>query len=889
MDKATSYPFASPHNQNHLLSSFVQLAQQSALWQRDKLTALHNLLSSIAHHLQLQSAEVWLNNQDNSGLYLETRYSDHDVPTLETSTIPFERHARFFQQIRAQAVVTLDNLNPQDNGTPFSENGPGAYILVSLLKEGRFIGVASFRHADNNHVWQGEETQYLLAATGLIAPILIHNHLHDSEQLYQSLFNNLSDAAFILVENYFADCNPAALEMFGCKHSQIVGQTPYKFSPLRQTCGRLSSEKAMEKISSAFSGRGQSFEWRHMRLDGSEFDAEVTLSSVKINDVPHVLAIVRDIDERKKREAQIHKIMSLQKAMFNAASYGIFSINLDGIIQTFNKAAERMLGYQAHEVVDIHSPEIFHDPIESVEFSKKIARFSEEFIEPSSDLFVSQAKYGQIEEYEWSCMTKEGKRFPAHLSLSALREENGEITGYLGILSDITETKRAQEDLIRSKQELEYRANHDSLTGLPNRSRLHDAAKQAIQLANVQGHQTALLLLDLDRFKEVNDTLGHYAGDLLLQTLGNRLWEIVKAHQAQLYRLGGDEFAILIPAVKTTADAVNVGDIINNAVRRPIEIEGVSLELSGSIGLACFPVHGDNSDSLLRCADVAMYRAKSSATGTIVYDPCLDSHTPRRLAIMSELGKAIREEQLILYFQPRVDLETNLCVGCEALIRWQHPTLGLIEPEEFIPLAEMSDLIRPLSMWVLRSALHHARLWLRSGLEICVAVNLSARNLLDNNYPEYIKQLLNEYQVPPHLLDIEITESAIMSDPDRSIKVVNKIHELGVSLAIDDFGTGYSSLSYLKRLPVQLLKIDRSFVQDLIHDEQDAAIVRSTIGLAHSFGLKVVAEGVEDFKTLQELRALGCEYGQGYYFKYPVPGPQFRKWLEVQDFEDAAV
>ena len=280
-----------------------------------------------------------------------------------------------------------------------------------------------------------------------------------------------------------------------------------------------------------------------------------------------------------------------------------------------------------------------------------------------------------------------------------------------------------------------------------------------------------------------------------------------------------------------------------------------------------------------------MYRAKSNTESTIIYDPSLDTHTPRRLAIMTDLGKAIREDQLILYFQPRISLKTGKCESCEALIRWRHPSFGLIEPEEFIPLAEMSDIIHPLSMWVLRQALHAIKTWEGRGHNIGVSINISARNLLDMRYPEYLRQLMEEYQIEADQLEIEITESAFISDPDRSLKVINRIHELGVGLTIDDFGTGYSSLSYLKRLPLNFLKIDRSFIQDLTLDDQDAVIVKSTIDLAHSFGLQVVAEGVEDEKTYLALRQHGCEYGQGYYFKYPQPLTEFLNWLKEPNYE----
>ena len=861
-----------------------QLLQNQKLWQNNTGAAFKYLLEQVCFYLDLQAANIWLEDDSQTCLYCEITHNTNKNLFIDRSKIEYTQYPQFFDNIQHSSVLLFDQQHQNIKNNIF-DNSLHASALLTINKQGQAIGVISLSAKSQLKTWQPEEHYFLITIASLASQIIAQNTLYEHEQLYRTLFNNLGDASFVLADNTVVDCNPAALTMFRCTAEQIIGKAPKEFSPALQPNGQSSVEQSKIKTLLALKGKKQSFEWLHRRYDGTTFIADVTLSSIEINAIQYIIATVRDISDRKQKEESIQKMHAMQQAIFDAASYGIISTNREGIIQTFNKSAEKLLGYHANDVINKESLCLFHEPIEILETPGFGNDNGREHNEELTHKLLGNAKHGGIEEREWVYITKNGERFPGQLSLTALKEENGDISGYIGIVSDITEQKIAERDLLRSKQELEYRANHDDLTGLPNRSRLHENASTAIQLAEIQKHKTALLLLDLNRFKEVNDTLGHYAGDQLLQKLANRIRECLDNHQSQLYRLGGDEFAIIIPSVKTITDALVIGEEVNESLRKPIEVEGVTLELGGSIGVACYPDHGDNSDALLRCADVAMYRAKNNVSNTLVYDPCLDSHTPRRLSIMSELGKAIREDQLILYFQPRVDLNTNRCVGCEALVRWQHPTLGLIEPEEFIPLAEMSDLIRPLSMWVLRSALHHLRLWHQQGFELTVSVNVSTRNLLDLNYPEQLKQLLDEYQIAPQYLDIEITESAIISDPDRSLKVVDKIHELGVCLAIDDFGTGYSSLSYLKRLPVQLLKIDRSFVQDLTHDEHDATIVSSTISLAHSFNLKVVAEGVESIETFHELKQLSCEYGQGYYFKYPVPNHEFISWLKVQDFE----
>ncbi|HVK98714.1 MAG TPA: EAL domain-containing protein, partial [Dongiaceae bacterium] len=424
--------------------------------------------------------------------------------------------------------------------------------------------------------------------------------------------------------------------------------------------------------------------------------------------------------------------------------------------------------------------------------------------------------------------------------------------------------------------------NHDSLTGLPNRDFLHEQAARAVVQAAGNRCHLAFLLMDLNRFKEVNDTLGHSIGDHLLKLLAIRLQKLLEPLGATPYRLGGDEFAVMTGLLSSQQDAYDVAMKVSESLRQPISVEGISLELGASIGISLYPDHGSDSHQMLRCADVAMYYAKTHGTGIAFYENAQDSNSPRRLTMMAELGTAIRENQLVLHYQPRIDLDSGLCTGCEALLRWQHPKHGMIPPGDFIPAAEMSDIIHPLSQWVLRNALEQVQRWQQAGLSLAVAVNLSARNLADRQCPDKIAQLLQAYAVPPHLLEIEITESALINDPDRAMQVVDRIHQLGIPLAIDDFGTGYSSLSYLKRLPIDTLKIDRSFVKDMRENEADAVIVRSTIALAHSFGLKVVAEGVEDIATLDSLRLLSCDQAQGFGIARPLPLAAFMDWLNQQ-------
>ena len=489
---------------------------------------------------------------------------------------------------------------------------------------------------------------------------------------------------------------------------------------------------------------------------------------------------------------------------------------------------------------------------------------------------VKQALLGEEISFEWQHKRWNNELFDAEVTLSRVIIE-GEYC-VMATVRDISDRRMAEEALLESQRQLEYRATHDTLTDLPNRESLHQSASYAIMEASLQQKKIAVLLLDLNRFKDVNDTLGHRIGDVLLRQVATRLAAVLENQEAQLYRLGGDEFAVMLKNIDDPERASELAQQLNSSVQQPIEVEAMQLEMGASIGIALFPEHGENSHALLRCADVAMYYSKTHGQAHAFYDVNFDSHSTQRLVMLADLNMALRENHLLLHYQPRIDLQKGVCTGCEALLRWHHPQHGMVPPGDFIPLAEMTEIIHPLSLWVFRTALQQVRSWMNQGYEIPVAINLSARNLVDVRFPEQLRELLREFSVPNHLLEIEITESALITDPQRAMQVVRTFHDLGIHLAIDDFGTGYSSMSYLKKLPVQTLKIDRSFVMDMLSDEADAVIVRSTIGLAHSFGLAVVAEGVEDEETLQALRNLQCEQAQGYHISRPVPVDEFNQW-----------
>lgn len=428
----------------------------------------------------------------------------------------------------------------------------------------------------------------------------------------------------------------------------------------------------------------------------------------------------------------------------------------------------------------------------------------------------------------------------------------------------------------------EYQAMHDDLTALPNRVLLHDRINQSILGMERDKSLVAVMLMDLDRFKEVNDTLGHHSGDLLLRQIGPRLRSILRESDT-IARLGGDEFAILLPNVHDRAAAVQVADKIKRALDLPFEVQGLKLNIEGSIGIAFAPDHGRDVETLIQRADVAMYVSKRSGSGYAIYAPEQDRHSPTRLALVGQIRQAIDEQEISLYYQPKADLITGHIKGVEGLARWHHPERGLMTPDDFIPLTENTGLIEPLTFYLIEAAVRQARLWRDAGIELIVSVNVSARSLLDHELPEQIEEILVRWGLDPKSLRLEITESTIMEDPVRALEVLDRLSQKGIGLALDDFGTGYSSLSYLKRLPVDELKIDKSFVLHMHEDENDAVIVQSTIDLARNLGLEVVAEGVETQAHWDRLTELGCHLAQGYFLSRPIAPGEFMQWYRERE------
>jgi len=797
---------------------------------------------------------------------------------------------------------------------------PGFEVFIAMAREGRvderqwtyvrkdgtrfpvLLSMTAIRDND------GEIIGYLGVASDISERFQSEQAIRDSENRYRTLFEASGDSIFVMHEDLFVDCNEATLDMFGCTREQIIGETPYRFSPEYQPDGSLSSEKALEKIEAAFSGKTQLFEWQHTRYDGTAFEAEVTLTYVSINDQPSILASVRDISARKRADAELEQ--SRQELLERNES-----------LRLINELSMRL--HNIHDVDTI--TEVTIDILNSVEPPPHIALYLLD--QPNSQLQLANSSHIDIETILI------GADLPLEGSLSGLALAEGVLLTSPDISSDERVEPIVKDALLkqginsaiiipmmnnnqpigtinlvfserpsfsqveietlaavgrtvalaisnaRQLDDLEYQAHHDALTGLPNRVLLHRAFEDQILQEAAPDRMAALLLLDLDRFKEINDTLGHHVGDSLLALVGVRLNAILGPVRGIACRLGGDEFAFLLTEIHGKDEIEMVTADILDALRQPFIIGDMSLTVDVSIGISLYPEDGQDSHELLRSADVAMYQAKQNSTNIFWYDSRYDSHSRERLSMMGELGQAILDGNVELHYQPKLDLELGRITGFEALVRWQHPRLGLLMPGEFIPLAEMGETIQVLSHEVIEQALAQQQQWRESGQHFAVAVNLSACNLQDNRCADSIQQLMQKYDTRPGDLELEITETSLMHDPEGSARILNNIAALGVTVSVDDFGTGYSSLNYLRKLPIQTLKIDRSFVRDMLHNEQDAIIVRSTISLAHNLKLNVIAEGVEDEETLQMLKQMGCNQIQGYHICRPSPWDKLALWL----------
>lgn len=653
----------------------------------------------------------------------------------------------------------------------------------------------------------------------------------------------------------YLNCNPMFERLYGASKGEIVGRTDYDF------VDRELADFFIEHDRKAMMAGKPSIneEWLTFADDGSRglFETIKTPMVDGEGKLIGVLGIARDITTRVKAERALLESQQRAQQYLNIVGVMLIALDIEGRVQLVNRKGCEMLGVPEADILgkdwfEHFLPERMRTDVKAT------------FIQ------ILKGNVAPVEYMENEILTRSREERVVAWHNTLLLDEAGGVNGVLASGEDITERKHYI-------AELEHKALYDNLTDLPNRNLFTDRLKLALAVARRETKPLAIILLDIARLKEVNDILGHHNGDIVMQEVARRITMALRETDT-VARLGGDEFAILLPGDEKEFATIAI-EKIQKAMEPPALIDGSPLDIEVNMGVAVYPQHGEDPTLLLSRADVAMRMAKSEVSGFCIYESSHDHYSRRRLSLLGELRRAIAQNELVLYYQPQVDIASGKVIGVEALVRWPRTACDMVSPMEFIPLAEQTGLIRPLTLWVLEQAVVQCGHWRTKGLDLKVSVNLSARNLLDSTLPDTLARMLATRQVTSDCLMLEVTESAVMLQPERALQILTRLHEMGASLSVDDFGTGYSSLAYLTKLPVCELKIDQSFVFGMVKNDNDAIIVRSTIDLAHNLGLKVVAEGVEDQETLQLLASLGCDTGQGYYFARPMPAEHFSRWL----------
>jgi len=635
--------------------------------------------------------------------------------------------------------------------------------------------------------------------------------------------------------------NGAFTTMTGYSKDEVLGKNPRLLKSGDQT-----ESYYAELWSTISSDKVWQGEIVNKRKDGTIYTEEMTITPVtrKLGDNAETqfIAIKQDISKRKQGE----KELALAQFSVEHASENIFWTNSEGHFVYVNEAACASLGYSREELLSLSIPDL--NP-----------RFRKDEEWPT---FWEGLKRRRSITFEGQNFTKQGRAFPVEITANYLEFDGREYS--FAFVRDISARKVAEE-------QVQHLAYYDALTGLPNRTLLQDRLTKALAGARRQKDRVAVLFLDLDRFKDVNDSLGHSVGDLLLQEVGERLQEASR-EQDTVARLGGDEFLVVLPSIKDIPDAAVAAERLMDKIASEFVVQGHVLNVGCSVGISIFPEHGTDSETLIKHADTALYNAKENGRNNFqFFTAYMNAEVLERLTLENSLRLALAKQELFLMYQPQMDIATGKITGLEALLRWQHPGLGLVPPDKFIRIAENSGLIVPIGEWVLRTACSQTRKWQDGGLPaVAVAVNVSAVQFRQQGFCELVRTVLRETGLAAEYLELELTESLLLANADVTLSVIRELKTIGVTLAIDDFGTGYSSFSYLRQFQVNKLKIDRVFIRDVAVKPDDAAITTAIISMAKNLNLKVIAEGVEDEAQMAFLRAHHCDEIQGYYFSKPL-------------------
>ena len=842
-------------------------------------------------YVQRSSAEIGIRELNAD---LEARVADR-TKALEQQTTAVADQAALLDL--AHDAITVRNMENRilfwNRGAEIMYGWPASIAVGSLsldLLKTEFAHplaeLDAILHRDNH--WEGEAVHYTRDGTRLNVhcrwalqrdgdgtPVAVLSIIHDigdrkrseealraSEEKTRLLISGVKDYAILMLDPHgrITTWNEGAQRIKGYSSEEIIGQHFSKFYT-REAVEKGHPDEELEIAAKL--GRYEEEGWR-VKKDGSQFWANVVITSVRDNagQLRGFAKVTRDITERKLFADALFAEKERAQVTLNSIGDAVICTDISGKITFVNLVAERMTGWSSREAAGRLMPEVFHI----------LNAADREIIPNPMDLAVKQNRTMSL-PLDSILIRRDGVEVPIEDSVSPIHDREGKVAGAVIVFRDVSATRAMT-------LQMTHTAQHDFLTGLPNRMLLNDRIEQAIALAPRHGKTSAVLFLDLDGFKHINDSLGHSIGDKLLQSVAERLITCVRGTDT-VSRQGGDEFVVLLSEMAQPEDAAITARRVLQAIAEPHLIEGHDLHVTASIGVSVFPDDGRDAETLIQNADTAMYQAKENGHQSYkFFTSAMNERAVARQSIEEGLRRALERNEFTLHYQPKINLKTRSITGAEALLRWTHPVRGPVSPAQFIPVAEDCGLILPIGNWVLSEACRQAQAWRDAGLPLStMAVNISAMEFRDEHFLEGVFSILEETKLSPHSLELELTESVLMKRAESTEAVLAALKAKGVQVAVDDFGTGYSSLSYLRKFPIDSLKIDQSFVRQITTSPDETSIVTAILSMAQSLKLRVVAEGVETQTELLFLQAHNCEEAQGYYFSRPVPADQFAKLL----------
>jgi diguanylate cyclase (GGDEF)-like protein/PAS domain S-box-containing protein len=800
----------------------------------------------------LESATDAIYVKDTDGRYQMINSAGARIIGLPTSDIIGQDDRALMNPADAQAIRTQDQA-VLERGVSITYERAGLAYATSHPPRTYLTTKDPFR----------DRTGKIVGLVGISRDISerkeFEERLRASEERYRHLFavNPLPMFLFDPETLRFLDVNEAAIRHYGYTHDEFLGMTIHDLRPKED---RASVDALMELDADERAARLRSNTWRHLKKDGTVIDVEVASATTRLsNNREARIVLAHDVTERLAAERARHEYQARFEQSFHAAGIGMAVFSLDSVFMEVNGVLCEMLGYSEPELVGKSVIEITHE-----EDREECVRLLRE----ATPFFQIDKRY----------LHRNGRVIRGLVTASLVRDDRGAPLYFIGQIQDITERWEAD-------QRLRWQAYHDVLTQLPNRFRFEEALSQAFENAQTGSEKDtgiAVLLLDMDRFKRINDTLGHPAGDLMIQEVARR-FRAVLPPGALLARMGGDEFTLMITSPNIKNDARDAARALLDALIPPLFIAGHEIFASGSIGISIYPRDGRDAQTLLKNADIALYRAKERSRGGYrFYTRVMSLSAARDLRLEAALQRAVGRGEMALFYQPQMALADRTIIGMEALVRWRHPEQGLLLPGQFIPMAEETGMIIPLGQWSLQEACRQGEMLRRNGYPLTVAVNLSPRQFSQMDIVGLVSETLAHTGLPPHLLELEITETTLMETGASALDRLHSLKSLGVRLSVDDFGTGYSSLSYLRHLPLDVLKIDRSFLESLPDDRESRAVTRALIEMSHSLGIFVIAEGVEREPQRICLAEMGCDALQGFLFCEPIPFEQIAERLDVR-------